>query len=161
MRLSDVLSKPPSDQFEQVEGFLDGKKVRPGNQKKIAIGKVALTFFCKTCDDNHTFCSSDELFCIGVNSASVSIDCVLTCSRCNSSSVPTWFLVACNDDIAARDPNVLIQKRSYKPLGTASPSTERFGYFSELLEKAKQAHSDGLGAGSIVYLRKILEIITG
>jgi hypothetical protein len=37
---------------------------------------------------------------------------------------------------------------------------ERYGDFSILLEKAQRAHRDGLGAGSIVYLRKIFEQIT-
>lgn len=159
MRLSDVLSKPPNDQFEQVEGFLDGRKLRAGKQKKIKIGKVALPFFCKDCADNLTFCSGDELFCIGVNDRAISVDCILTCPRC-SNAVPTWFLVACDVDISARDPNVCIQKRNYKLPVTVSINTDRFGHFAGLLEKAKQAHADGLGAGSIVYLRKILEIIT-
>jgi len=37
---------------------------------------------------------------------------------------------------------------------------ERFGDFTELLEKAERAYRDGLGAGAMVYLRKIYEKIT-
>jgi hypothetical protein len=160
MRLSDVLSKTPSEQFVQVEGFLAGRSLPLGKQRKINVGKVALPFFCKRCEDNHTFCSGNELFCIRVSKSSVSIDCVLTCPRCNNSIVPTWFLVVSDNDIAVLGPNVRIQKRSHRLFETVLPHAERFSHFSEYLYKAKQAHSEGLGAGSIVYLRKILEIIT-
>ena len=42
MRLSDVLSKPITTEYVQVEGFLSGRKLKTGNSKKIAVGKVAL-----------------------------------------------------------------------------------------------------------------------
>lgn len=36
----------------------------------------------------------------------------------------------------------------------------RYGEFAVLLDKAMQAYTDGLGAGAVVYLRKIFEKIT-
>ena len=37
---------------------------------------------------------------------------------------------------------------------------DRYGEFTPLLDKAMQAYTDGLGAGAVVYLRKIFEKIT-
>ncbi len=159
MRLSDVLSKPISNEFQQVEGFLGNRKLGLGKQKKIVVGKVGLNFFCKECFDDRTFCSNDELFCVGVNDHLISIDCVLKCSRCNS-SVQTWFLVESEDNISYSAPNVRILKRSEKLPDCVSPSKDRYGEYSELLEKAERAYRDDLGAGAIVYLRKTLEKIT-
>lgn len=159
MRLSDVLSKPLTSRFEQVEGFLGNTKLKCGKQKKIAVGKVALTYFCKRCDADLTFCSGDELFCIGINDRLVSIDCALRCSRCNE-LVPVWFLVECKDDIFSSAPEIRVLKRTEKLTGQVLLSRGQYGDFSELLGKAEQAYRDELGAGSIVYLRKILERIT-
>ena len=160
MRLSDVLSKSPNDQLEQVEGFLNGKNLPKGKHKKINIGNVGLSFFCKNCVDDHTFCSKSDLFCIGVNDRSVSIDCILNCTRCNSTSVPAWFLVKCDDEIFARAPKVKILKRSFKLFDNVSLSEDRFDGFKEMLNKARLAYAEELGAGSVIYLRKILERIT-
>ena len=38
--------------------------------------------------------------------------------------------------------------------------SQKYGEFSEWLEKAEQAHYDGLGAGAIIYLRKVFEATT-
>jgi len=159
MRLSDVLSKPASNQFVQIEGFLDNKTLGIGKQKKITVGKIALNFYCKNCGDDRTFCSGDELFCIGVNERTISIDSVLKCPRC-SSSVQLWFLVESEGDMSLASPNVRIGKRSEKLSVMVLSSREQYGDFSELLEKARRAYRDELGAGSIVYLRTILEQIT-
>jgi hypothetical protein len=43
---------------------------------------------------------------------------------------------------------------------TVAINTELCGDFSELLEKAQRAHREELGAGAMVYLRKIFEQIT-
>lgn len=159
MRLSDVLSKPVNDQFVQVEGFLDNKSLGVGKQRKITVGKIALNFYCKNCGDDRTFCSGDDLFCIGVNEAAISIDCVLNCPRCDS-SVQIWFLVESDTDMSMPAPSVRILKRTEKLSEKVLFSREQYGDFSELLEKARRAYRDDLGAGSIVYLRKILERIT-
>lgn len=159
MRLSDVLSKPLNDTFAQVEGYLGNRNLGVGKQRKIEVGKVALNFFCKNCGDDRTFCSGDQLFCIGVNNQTISIDCVLKCSVC-SSSVQLWFLIESDDDMSLAAPWVRIAKRSEKLSNMVLFSREKYGDFSELLEKANRAYRDELGAGATVYLRTILEQIT-
>lgn len=159
MRLSDVLSKPSTDNFIQVEGFLGNRKLGISKQRKINVGKIALNFFCKNCSDDRTFCSDNELFCMGVHDQLVSIDCVLKCPRCES-SVQTWFLVECDDEIYLQAPKVRILKRSEKLSDMVLFSEGQYDDFSDLLEKAQRAYRDELGAGSLVYLRKILERIT-
>ena len=159
MRLSDVLSNPLTSRFEQVEGFLGNTKLKCGKQKKIAVGIVALTYFCKNCDADLTFCSGDELFCIGINDRLVSIDCALKCPRCGE-LVPIWFLVESKGDTCSLAPEVRVLKRTEKLTGRVLLSRGQYGDFSELLGKADRAYRDELGAGAIVYLRKILERIT-
>ena len=158
MRLSEVLSKSPTLEFKQVEGFLDEKKLAPGKQRKIQVGRIALNYFCNNCTDVRTFCSGEEIYCIGVNEHLVSIDCVLTC-HCGA-SVQIWFLVDCDGDISGRAPEIRILKRTEKLSPDALFDKERYGELSEFLEKAQRAHCDNLGAGAMVYLRKIFEQIT-
>ncbi|MDZ4121866.1 MAG: hypothetical protein U1C33_05560 [Candidatus Cloacimonadaceae bacterium] len=160
MRLSGILSKPPNDQFMQIEGFLDGKKLQPGHQREIAVGLICLPFFCKTCGDYQIFLSDEKLFCIGVNECTISIDSVVTCPQCRVSSVPTWFLITCDKEIFSGFPNVKLLKHSYKLSDEVSLSEDRYLGFKEMLDKAQLAYAENLGAGSVVYLRKILEIIT-
>ena len=97
MRLSDVLSKPITTDYVQIEGFLGSRKLKTGNSKKIAVGKVALNYYCNNCGDQRTFYSGEDLFCIGVNEKTVSIDCVLECPRCGA-SVQMWFLLECREE---------------------------------------------------------------
>lgn len=158
MRLSDILSKPPTHDFKQIEGFLSGKNLPAGKQRKIQVGKIALNYFCKNCMDTRTFCSGEEIYCIGVNDHLVSIDCVLKC-HCNT-SVQIWFLVYCEGDISDSAPEVCILKRSVKLPTNVQFDKKLYGEFSDLLEKAQLAQLDSLGAGSMVYLRKIFEQIT-
>jgi hypothetical protein len=158
MRLNEVLSKPPTLEFKQVEGFLGDKKLAVGKQRKIQIGKVALNYYCDSCTDIRTFCSGEELYCIGVNENLVSVDCVLNC-HCGA-SVQIWFLVDCDNNICGRVPEVRILKRSEKLSTGVLLDKEQYGEFSESLEKSQRAHREGLGAGAMVYLRKIFEQIT-
>lgn len=158
MRLSDVLSKAPTSGFKQVEGFLGGKKLAAGKQCKLREGKIALNYFCKSCTEPRTFSSSDTLYCIGVNEHLVSIDCVLHC-HCGS-SVQMWFLVDSLGDIWDRAPEIRILKRSEKLSDTALLDKERYGELSSLLEKSQRAYRERLGAGAMVYLRKVFELIT-
>ncbi len=159
MRLSDVLSKPISYEFAHIEGFLGNKKLKSGNSKKLSVGKVALNYYCKNCNDQRTFYSGEELFCIGVNDNTVSIDCVLECPGCGA-SVQTWFLLECENDVSSTNPSVRILKKSEKLSESVLLNKGQYGDFTDLLEKANRASRDGLGAGSIVYLRKVLEQIT-
>lgn len=160
MRLSDVLSKPITTDYVQIEGFLGSRKLKTGNSKKIAVGKVALNYYCNNCGDQRTFYSGEDLFCIGVNEKTVSIDCVLECPRCGA-SVQMWFLLECReeDNIHSQYPYVRIAKRSEKFSEAVSFNTETYGDFTDALEKAKKAAREGFGAGSIVYLRKVFERI--
>lgn len=158
MRLSDVLSKPPTLQFKQVEGFLDSKLLVVGKQKKIQVGKIALNYYCRNCENVRTFYSGNDIYCIGVNEHLVSIDCVLSCV-CEA-LVQVWFLVDCDGDISGHAPEIRILKRSEKLSSNVMLDEGRYGEFSELMEKARRAHRDGLGAGAMIYLRKIYEIIT-
>ncbi len=168
MRLSNILSNEPKDEFAQVEGFLEGKPLSKGKQKNISIGNITLLFYCHNCDKPHTFGSHDkpknastkDAFCIGIDKNSISIDCVLTCASCHLSIVPTWFLVKSNAAIFSASPNVKILKRSFKLSENASLNNDRLEGFTEKLEEADRAYAEDLGAGSAIYLRQILENIT-
>lgn len=161
MRLSDVLSKPILRDFVQIEGFLGNRKLKSGNSKKLKVGKVALNFYCNNCNDQRTFYSGEELFCIGVNDNAVSVDCVIECPRCGA-SVQMWFLLESQeeDNIHSANPYIRISKRSEKLSESVSLNKEDYGDFVEFFEKAKRASREGFGAGSVVYLRKILERVT-
>ena len=159
MRLSEVLSKTPTSRFEQVQGFLNNSKLKCGKQKKISVGPVWLTYYCENCQSDITFISGDELYCNGIHERLISIDCVLKCPRCGT-PVPVWFLVESREDIHGVAPEVRILKKSEKLSDMVSLSRGPYEGFSDLLEKANRAYHDQLGAGSIVYLRKIFEIAT-
>lgn len=158
MRLSDVLSKTPTFEFKQIESFLNERNLTTGKQRKIQVGNIALNFYCKNCMDVRTFNSGEEIYCIGVNEHLVSIDCVLRC-HCGS-SVQVWFLVDCDGDISGNAPEVRILKRSENLSSEVSIDEHRYGELSIFIEKAQQAHREQLGAGAIVYLRKVYEMIT-
>lgn len=159
MRLSSVLSKPPVSKFVQVDNFLGKTKLGRGKQRKIDVGNVGLSFFCKRCDDDITFVSDAELFCIGINNHRISIDCVLRCPLCGE-LVPVWFLVESKEDMLGTVPEVRVLKRTERLTENVSLRHGPHPTYSEWLEKADRAYRDELGAGSIVYLRKILEAVT-
>ena len=159
MRLSDVLSRPPAILYEQVESFMGDRKTPIGKSKKLSVGKVALNFRCNRCGDTRTFLSGEELYCIPINEHLVSIDCGLRCTACDA-SIPMWYLVDSDDAIYQSYPKVRIIKRTAKFSDAVSPDTSIYKDFSILLDKAERAYQDELGAGAIVYLRKILESIT-
>lgn len=159
MRLSEILSKPISNEYRQVEGFLKNLRLNCGKQRKIAIGIVGLNYHCTNCGDIRTFCSEQDLYCIGVNNRLVSIDCTLKCPQCGA-SIPVWFLIESEEDIWSAAPNVRILKKTEKFSSQVQPAPSVYGQFAELLDKANRAYKDELGAGAIVYLRKIFEIVT-
>lgn len=157
-RLDEVLSSPISTEYKQVEGFLENKRLKAGKMRKISnIGDVGLNFKCKTCNNVRTYYSDKNLYAIGVNDNTISIDCVLEC-RCGS-SVQMWFLLESENNIHSVSPSVRILKRSEKFSDTAMLIDNNYGEFTEFLDKSKKAARDGLGAGSVVYLRKIFENI--
>ena len=159
MNLSYILSKPIDLEFKQIEGFLNNKRLNKGKNKKLTEGKVALTYYCAKCDADLSFVSSDEIYAIGVNDRQISIDCVLTCSRCGN-QLPVWFLVESSNEIHNSNPKVRLLKRTEKFSSSVQNAKNTYGDFAGLLGKAECAYRNELGAGAIIYLRKIYEKIT-
>lgn len=152
MRLSDVLSKEPDLEFKQVDGFLK-KKLPYGEQKRLDVGVVCRTFYCKNCESELTFSTGDKakIACVGVTNRLVSIDCVLKCPRCTG-TVPVWYLVESRNEIADSAVWVRVLKRTEKLPNDVLISYGKYGKYTEFLDKADIAFRDGLGAGAIVYL---------
>ena len=112
MRLSDVLSKEPNLEFQQVDGFLK-KKLPCGGQQRLDVGVVCRAFYCKNCGSDLTFSMGDraKIACIGVTNYLVSIDCVLKCPRC-ATTVPIWYLVESRNEVTDTTVWVRILKRT-------------------------------------------------
>lgn len=155
MRLSDVLSKPKSNDFQQIEAFLGERRFGVGQYRKIDIGKIILNLPCECGDEASAFSSSSKMHCTMVDASTISIDCVIVCLKCNQ-AIPIWFLVEFEGDPFLPAPKARILKYSLN----LPVFSHRDSEFSLLFQKAEQAYQDNLGAGSIVYLRKILERIT-
>lgn len=157
MRLSDFLSKAPQAAPAQVEGFLGGRRCAWGKSKSVRVGRVALNFPCGVCGDFRTFMSGEELSCLITGDKTVSIDATLKCSACDRAYVETWFLVTCDEDLYAQAPVVRLERYTEHRREGAITINERL---EDLLERARIAHSDGLGAGAMIYLRMIFEEVT-
>lgn len=158
MRLSYILSKTPDSEFKPVDAFLLGRQGNQGQKVDLDIGTIALNYYCRTCEDLRTFNSQGKLSCVFVNKNLISIDTVLSCT-CGS-TVEGWFLVECQNDITSINPKVRILKHSEKLSETVVHKGTRYGEYEEMLEKAEIAFREGLGAGSVIYLRKIFESVT-
>jgi hypothetical protein len=158
MRLSEVLSNDPVSNFIQIEGFMDSKRLYFGRQRKIRIGKVALNYFCHNCLNQRTFWSDSDVFCLGIDEKTISIDMSLKCN-CEA-NIQMWFLIESENEIYGLAPKVRILKKSERLGANKSWNPNIYGDFSVLLDKADRAYSDGLGAGSMVYLRTIFENVT-
>jgi hypothetical protein len=159
MRLSDVLTKAPDAAPAQVEGFLSDRRLAWGKHKNIRVGKIFHNFNCRHCDDQRTFESRDELSCLGLGDRAVSIDTTLRCTACQA-SVEAWFLVSSDGDIFGRAPTVRIEKYTENLRDCADRIGTNSGQFADLLKCAQLAFEAQLGAGSMIYLRKIFEAIT-
>lgn len=159
MRLSDVLSKAPTKEFIQVDGFLQNKKGKLGQQVNIDVGKVGVNYFCEICNDLRTFFSSNRLSVIFINKNLISINFILCCGRCNN-TIPIWFLIESNDDITGQSPHVKIIKQSDNLINVSRMDFSKYKDYTKLLDKAKQAYNEDLGAGAIIYLRKVFEKVT-
>ena len=174
MRLSDILSKPRISEFIEIDGFMS-KKLSIGKQRKVNVGRgrVILNFYCTNCNDERDFKSDTDIYCIGVTPRQISIDCVLRCVGECDASVAIWFLVECQDGedtdkdkkyinnyIYGIAPKVRILKHREKLSEQVRLIERRFGDYTEMLDKSQQAFRDGLGSGSVVYLRKIFEMLT-
>lgn len=159
MRLSDLLSKAPDVAVAQVEGFLSDRPLGWGKHKKIRVGKVIHNFHCNECNNVRPFESSDELSCLGVGDDQISIDATLRCMVCRS-SVETWFLVASTGTLHSRAPEVHVERYTENLRGRAERVDVAAGPFTELVKRAYLAYENGLGSGSVIYLRKIFEKVT-
>lgn len=159
MRLSDILSKEPSKQYTQIDGFLQNKKGSTGQRVKISVGQIALNYYCQNCEDLRTFFSKGELEAIFVNKKLISIDSVLTCAGCGQ-GIPIWFLIESNSDITGQAPEVRILKKKEKNIPIKETDNHQYNKYIELLNKAKQSFNENLGSGAVVYLRKVFEKIT-
>ena len=174
MRLSGVLNKPKTAQYEPVEIFIKNaiyvddfqgnetesiSVLSPGDFIELDIGKVMLNFFCDECGDIRTFTSEETLHCLIINKELISVDCFLECPGCKT-KIQVWFLVE-SKDIFSQEPEARILKRTDRLCEKVTLLTKgRYGNYTELLEKATRASREGFGAGSIIYLRKVFEQVT-
>lgn len=158
MRLAEVLSRAPDTSKFQVERFLSAQRVGWGGHRSIDAGQVIRNYFCLTCGDVRTFFSPRKLSCLITSDVSVSIDSTLKCSACESRT-EAWFLVGCEDDIFGQAPTVYIERYTENRGDTAKGGGET-ELVDDLLERAQIAYDDRLGAGAMVYLRKVFEIAT-
>lgn len=159
MRLSEVLNRAPDTSRTQVEGFLGAKKLGWGKHKSIAVGRVIRNLYCRECGDVRSFISGDVLSCLMTGERSVSIDVTLRCPACES-PMEAWFLVGCTDDFFAQTPMVHLERFTENRRDVAGSPGVHTGQLDELFERAQIAFDDHLGAGSMIYLRKVFEMVT-
>lgn len=158
MRLSEVLSRAPDATPRQIEGFLDDRPLKWGKHKKIKVGKIFLNFHCRQCNAQRSFESGEELYCLGLGDCAVSIDATLRCPSCKS-SVESWFLVESTADMSGRAPEVRVEGYTERLRDRADRVGTATGPFADLVKRAQTAFEAQLGAGSMIYLRKIFESI--
>ena len=180
MRLSSRLSDKSKNHGE-IESFIDWEKytispeeaedlqlISAGDFIDIQIGKITLPFYSTKCNDIVSFVSPKNLHCLIISEKMISIDCQLQCmdyddrnQACKECShcIQSWFLVGA-DDIFSATPNVYLIKQNFKLPENIKLPVETEDKFTEWLEKAEIAHKERLGAGSVIYLRSILEQIT-
>ena len=181
MRLSSRLSDK-SENNGTIESFIDWDKystspeevtddiqlISAGDFIEIQIGKIILSFYSTACKDSVSFVSPKKLHCLIISNSMISIDCQLTCmdydkdnpkcQNCNH-CVQAWFLIGV-DDVFAPAPTIYVIKQNFKLPEDIKLSVETEDKFTEWLAKAEIAHKERLGAGSVIYLRSILEQIT-
>lgn len=170
MRLSDILSKEPMKEFIAVDNFAPKNSAQIGKSYKIEVGKVFLNQKCNNCNQVHQFYSDELLYFMPINADLLSIDCRLTCQYCGKTSVPVWFLVQVEGmslTKGKKSVNILptakvrLLHRHIKYSSEVEPEPLKYKKeYSDLLIKADQAYYDQLGAGALVYLRKLYEMVT-
>lgn len=107
-----------------------------------------------------TFISGDTLSCLVTGERTVSIDALLNCTACQEESLVVWFLVKSTNDLFSQAPEVLVER--FTEYRKASTGFAALGpdLLNGLLIHAQAAYGLGLGAGSIIYLRKAFETVT-
>lgn len=127
-----------------------------GDFVEIDAGRIALNFYCKTCEDSRTFMSPERLHALIINKNLISIDAFLQCPVCKN-EIQVWFLLEVQD-MFTEEPKVKILKRTEKLSNNVSELPDNsFGIYTDLLEKAMRASREGFGAGTIIYLHKVFE----
>lgn len=172
MRLAELLNKAPDTRPRQVENFWgsaaewdddiddDREELPWGYHEEISVGRVVRNHVCLSCRDVRSFVSSEKLSCLVVGERAISIDVPLRCSGCEATA-EAWFLVGSNSDLLAPSPEMYLQRFSENWRDVASESSPDLNdQVDDLLERAQIAFDDRLGAGAMVYLRKIFEILT-
>jgi hypothetical protein len=159
MRLSEVLSRAPDTSKTQIEGFLGYRRVGWGQHRSIHVGMVIRNYFCHACGEIRTFLSGDVLSCLVTGSSSVSIDVALRCSACKS-PMEAWFLVGCDDDMFCQAPVVHLERYTENRRDASASGGLGAEKIDDMLERAQVAFEDRLGAGAMIYLRKIFEMTT-
>lgn len=159
MRLSDVLSRATDNQIAQVENFLGTRRIGRGHCQTIEVGRVVRNFSCRPCGDFRTFMSGDRLSCLIADETLVSIDVTLKCAACPA-SVEVWYLVALEGNPYASSLDVWLKKSVENRRDLAGSAAAGDGGVADLFERARLAYENGLGAGAMVYLRKIFEAVT-
>lgn len=159
MRLPEVLSKAPNTSDAQVENFLGYRKVGWGQYKTIREGVITRNYFCLTCGDVRTYISGRSLSCLVTGDRSVSIDATLRCAVCDAST-EAWFLVGCEGDLFAQAPVVHLERFTENRRDVARSVGYGAAQIDDLFERAQIAFDDRLGAGAMIYLRKIFEMVT-
>lgn len=178
MRLSTVLSEYDNNELRNVESIINSdiyydpdeimfdenrKAVESGSVVDIDIGTLVVHFFCTNRNDNVTFKSSVQ-HCLVVNNKVLSIDCMLECIDCDrcpncKRTIQAWFLVEA-DNIFSDNPSVRILKYNFKVPEDIKFLYETSDVYAEWFAKADYAYREGLGAGSVIYLRTIFENLT-
>lgn len=159
VRLSDVLSKAPDTSETQVENFLGFRRTKWETPKSIVAGKVLRNYQCYECGETRTFVSAEKMSCLVTDESSVSIDLCLRCPGCEA-SVEAWFLVGCVNDMFSQAPVVFLRRYTENRLEVAGARSDGMGKIEDLLERAQIAFDDRLGAGAMIYLRKVFEMTT-
>ncbi|WP_156423098.1 hypothetical protein [Rhodococcus sp. KB6] len=159
MRLSELLNNAPDTTSAQVENFLGYRKIAWGKRKPISVGRVVRNHYCLSCGDTRSFVSGEALSCLISAESVLSIDVALRCSGCESGT-EAWFLVGCGDDLYSQAPEVNLQRFTENRRDVAANQGLRVEQIDDLFERAQIAFDDSLGAGAMVYLRKIFEAVT-
>lgn len=103
--------------------------------------------------------SGETLSCLVASDQLVSIDVTLRCPVCPA-SVEAWYLIACDSDLYVQSPVVYLDRCTENRRDSVKGVGNSGGQFEDLLERAQTAYEQQLGAGSMVYLRKIFEAVT-
>lgn len=151
-----MLNRAPDTSSIQVENFLGSRRVPWGTHKKVEVGRVIRNHNCAQCGHLRSFSSGEQISCLISGDSTVSIDVATKCAGCDT-TMEVWFLVGCCNDLYSRAPEVYLERFSQHRRDMADQSGMGI---DDLFERAQIAFDDNLGAGAMIYLRKIFETVT-